>query len=75
MPTPPTDLMSLDDVIATWGHARSWWYTQINAGQLTVYKAPGDRTPWLSRAAVETFLQPRPKAPGEPDAGTGTNDG
>jgi hypothetical protein len=53
-------LMTLSEAMETYGHARTWWYAQFNAGKLTPYNIPGDRNTYVHRAQVAAYLQPQP---------------
>ncbi len=64
------ELMTLTEAMEQWGHARTWWYAQVEAGRLTFYDVPGDRNTWLRRAEVEAFLGPKPRP--RPDTADGT---
>ena len=64
------ELMTLTEAMEQWGHARTWWYAQVEAGRLTFYDVPGDRNTWLRRAEVEAFLEPKPRP--RPDTADGT---
>jgi hypothetical protein len=54
----PDDLIPLTQVIAEYKPARKWWSARIEAGEITVYKQPGTRGFYLSRADVEALLRP-----------------
>jgi hypothetical protein len=65
MPDVPTDLVKLAEIVKQYHPSRSWWDTQIAQGKLTAYKIPGERGLYLSKAAVEEFMKPRPYVKGE----------
>jgi hypothetical protein len=57
-----SDLITLAEAIATYGHTSNWWYEQARAGHLTMYALPGDRNTYLSRSEVARYLNtPQPK--------------
>lgn len=61
----PTDLVKLADVVKQHRPSRSWWDTQVAQGRITAYKVPGERGLYLSQAAVDQLLRPRPHERGE----------
>lgn len=68
----PDDLIRLADVMKQYGKSRTWWSQQINTppdnGGILAYTLPGERGLWLSRAAVEQLLRPRPYERGTREA-------
>jgi hypothetical protein len=59
-PEVPQDLIRLAEVLSIYKPSRSWWDARIAAGDITAYTVPGERGIFLSKAAVEAALQPRP---------------
>ena len=67
MPT-RADLITVDEAMRQFGHNRNWWFDRIREGDLIAYDIPGERATFLERAAVEKFLQPRPRPVKKTDA-------
>jgi hypothetical protein len=59
MDEPPTDLMTLADVLKEFKPRRQWWEIRIRNGEITAYRVPGTRAIHLSRADVERLLRPQ----------------
>jgi hypothetical protein len=55
------ELMTISEANDLYGHSRQWWYTQAKEGRLTLYKIPGDRNSYVSKAEVLAMLEIRPK--------------
>ncbi len=66
------DLMALADVMATYGHVRSWWFERRDNGQLHAFYIPGDRKMYFSRKEIEAYLQPKAWPRPDTDEAKGT---
>lgn len=68
-----SDLITLADAMATYGHTRGWWFERRDSGQLQAFYIPGDRKLYFSRKGIEAYLTPKPwPRPGEADGAEGT---
>jgi hypothetical protein len=64
----PSDLVRLSEVLEkTNGKpSRNFWDLRIARGEIRAYKVPGERGIFVSQAAVDEMLKPRPYGgPGE----------
>jgi hypothetical protein len=58
-----SDLLTVDEAIAKYGHSRAWWFDRIKKGDLVAYDILGRRETFVSEREIEEMLRPRPRRP------------
>jgi len=63
--TNTSDLITIDEAVAKYGHARAWWFDRIKRGDLTAYDIVGRRETFVSEREIVEMLRPKPRKAGE----------
>jgi hypothetical protein len=71
--TNESDLITIDEAITKYGHARAWWFERIRKGDLTAYDILGRRETFVSEREIREMLRPRPRRPDDQRGSTGSS--
>lgn len=69
-----SDLLTIDEAIAKYGHSRAWWFERIKKGDLVAYDIVGRRETFVSEQEIVEMLRPKPRRSDEPHGRNGNED-